>query len=76
MSCKLLLTAHSERDPAGGEVQPFYELWINGFREPRGLSSKTRQVGLEPTTSRLTADCSTIELLPKKGEESLTGLFG
>ena len=24
----------------------------------------TRQVGLEPTTSRLTAGCSTIELLP------------
>src|SRR5439155_25207230 len=28
---------------------------------------KTRQVGLEPTTSRLTAGCSTIELLPKNG---------
>ena len=27
---------------------------------------ETRQVGLEPTTSRLTAGCSTIELLPKK----------
>ncbi len=27
---------------------------------------QTRQVGLEPTTSRLTAGCSTIELLPKK----------
>ena len=27
-------------------------------------SFKTRQVGLEPTTSRLTAGCSTIELLP------------
>ena len=27
--------------------------------------AKTRQVGLEPTTSRLTAGCSTIELLPK-----------
>jgi hypothetical protein len=26
---------------------------------------QTRQVGLEPTTSRLTAGCSTIELLPK-----------
>ena len=28
--------------------------------------AETRQVGLEPTTGRLTADCSTIELLPKK----------
>ncbi len=29
-----------------------------------GDQGKTRQVGLEPTTSRLTAGCSTIELLP------------
>src|SRR5215212_7941765 len=27
-------------------------------------AGKARQVGLEPTTSRLTAGCSTIELLP------------
>ena len=37
---------------------------------PRGILKnidpiQTRQVGLEPTTSRLTAGCSTIELLPK-----------
>ena len=29
------------------------------------IEGETRQVGLEPTTSRLTAGCSTIELLPK-----------
>ena len=29
-----------------------------------GGKRKARQVGLEPTTSRLTAGCSTIELLP------------
>src|SRR4051812_34592225 len=33
---------------------------------------KTRQVGLEPTTSRLTAGCSTIELLPNKRPLSIT----
>ena len=31
----------------------------------RSVSETARQVGLEPTTSRLTAGCSTIELLPK-----------
>ncbi len=37
------------------------------LRPVRDLVRKARQVGLEPTTSRLTAGCSTIELLPKIG---------
>jgi hypothetical protein len=35
-------------------------------RIPKNINPKqTRQAGLEPATSRLTAGCSTIELLPK-----------
>ena len=54
-------------------------MWRPFFSKPsgeRGLWQRlatirgTRQVGLEPTTSRLTADCSTIELLPN-GKPSL-----
>ena len=37
---------------------------LNHNRTCPMLGVLTRQVGLEPTTSRLTADCSTIELLP------------
>jgi hypothetical protein len=33
---------------------------------------EARQVGLEPTTSRLTAGCSTIELLPKLFRDQTT----
>ena len=40
------------------------------------MSEKTRQVGLEPTTSRLTAGCSTIELLPKNTEPPRVALVG
>ena len=41
--------------------------------EWRGRLRQTRQVGLEPTTSRLTADCSTIELLPNKNQKPAPG---
>ena len=60
--------------------EPSQPLLIDGDRQAKtpigGHGGATRQVGLEPTTSRLTAGCSTIELLPKMGLRAMARVAG
>ena len=45
-------------------MQSKIRTWVKYFNAiPTACNTNTPQVGLEPTTNRLTADCSTTELL-------------
>ena len=55
----------------GTDVEPTLRILEDVDPETIAFCGQTRQVGLEPTTSRLTAGCSTIELLPNCGHSTV-----
>jgi hypothetical protein len=61
---RIMFQKPSVRIVRGTDVKPAGDIFMDINPEKAVRCVQTRQVGLEPTTSRLTAGCSTIELLP------------